>query len=506
MTSSLLHRLLRASLRQELSCFVEKAFNTLEPGTAYQHNWHVDHLCWQLSRVARGEIRRLIINVPPRSMKSITASVAFPAWVLGHDPTKRIICVSYAEDLARKLSVDTRTLLDSPWYRELFPRLRLASKRPRNTELITTQQGYRFAAGVGGAVLGRGADLIIVDDPIKATDALSAAQRRQCAEFYDNTLYTRLNDKRAGAIVIIMQRLHEDDLVGYVLEKDEWEVVSIPAIETHTRTYRLGDDAGHLYRRCAGEVLQESREPRQVLEQIRRSQGSLTFSAQYQQAPVPAEGNIVKREWLRFYKDPPAAFDFTVASWDTASTLSQSADYSVGTVWGAKGLDFYLLDLVRGRFEVPELRREVLRLSRHWGVDQTVIEDSDIGRAITQDLRRAGEYRAILKKPRFDKEARCLAQSARFEAGQVHVPQEAPWLASWIAELLAFPNGRHDDQVDSTSQALDYLSARTLPVHAARQPQPRPQGRPRPAGVARPAYPNRPNPNPLETWQNDQQV
>jgi hypothetical protein len=109
MTSSLLHRLLRASLRQELSCFVEKAFNTLEPGTAYQHNWHVDHLCWQLSRVARGEIRRLIINVPPRSMKSITASVAFPAWVLGHDPTKRIICVSYAEDLARKLSVDTRT-------------------------------------------------------------------------------------------------------------------------------------------------------------------------------------------------------------------------------------------------------------------------------------------------------------------------------------------------------------------------------------------------------------
>jgi predicted phage terminase large subunit-like protein len=156
--------------------------------------------------------------------------------------------------------------------------------------------------------------------------------------------------------------------------------------------------------------------------------------------------------------------------------------------------------------EVPELRREVLRLSRHWGVDQTVIEDSDIGRAITQDLRRAGEYRAILKKPRFDKEARCLAQSARFEAGQVHVPQEAPWLASWIAELLAFPNGRHDDQVDSTSQALDYLSARTLPVHAARQPQPRPQGRQRPAGVARPAYPNRPNPNPLETWQNDPAV
>ena len=365
--SSVLRRVLRAGLRQELPCFVHKAFCTLEPGTAYQHNWHVDHLCWQLARVARGELRRVIFNVPPRSMKSITTSVAFPAWVLGHDPTKRIICVSYAEDLARKLSVDTRTLLDSPWYRELFPRLQLASKRPRNTELITTAQGYRFASGVGGAVLGRGADLIIVDDPIKATDALSAAERRRVAEFYDNTLYTRLNDKRTGAIVLIMQRLHQDDLVGHVLERDDWEVVAIPAIATEDRSYQLSDDPGHVYFRRAGEVLQDSREPRAVLEQIRRSQGSLTFSAQYQQAPVPAEGNIVKREWLRFYADPPSAFDFTVASWDTASTLSESADYSVGTVWGAKGLDFYLLDLVRGRFEVPELRREVVRLSRALG-------------------------------------------------------------------------------------------------------------------------------------------
>jgi hypothetical protein len=206
-------------------------FTTLEPGTEYQHNWHVDHICWQLTRVARGELRRLIINVPPRSMKSITVSVAFTAWVLGLDPTKRIMCVSYAEDFARKLSIDTRTVLDSPWYGRAFPRLELASRRPRNVELVTTERGYRFAAGVGGGVLGRGADLIVIDDPIKAVDALSAAERRRVNEFYDNTLYTRLDDKRHGAIVIIMQRLHEDDLVGHVLEKDDWELVSIPAIE-----------------------------------------------------------------------------------------------------------------------------------------------------------------------------------------------------------------------------------------------------------------------------------
>jgi predicted phage terminase large subunit-like protein len=495
-------RLLRAALREHLSAFVEKTFATLEPGTAYQHNWHIDHLCWQLGRVASGEVRRLIINVPPRSMKSITASVAFPAWVLGRDPTRRMICVSYAEDLARKLSVDTRTVLDSPWYRELFPRMQLASKR--NAELITTQHGYRFAAGVGGSILGRGADLIIVDDPIKASDALSVAGRRQVAEFYDNTLYTRLNNKQTGSIVIIMQRPHQDDLVGHVLDKDEWEVVSIPAIEAEDRAYQLSDRGGHDYYRAAGEVLLPNREPRAILEQIRRSLGSLTFSAQYQQMPVPPEGNIVKREWLRFYEKAPATFDLTIASWDTASTLSEGADYSVGTVWGMKGLDFYLLDLVRGRFEVPELRREVVRLSKAWRADQTVIEDTDIGRAITQDLRRSGEYRAILRKPRFDKQARFLAQSARFEAGQVHVPREASWLAGWLEELLAFPNGRHDDQVDSTSQALHYLSGRALPAERDREPRQRPLSLKRPAGFERPlGFEKRRRPNPMDTWQDD---
>jgi predicted phage terminase large subunit-like protein len=174
-----------------------------------------------------------------------------------------------------------------------------------------------------------------------------------------------------------------------------------------------------------------------------------------------------------------------VASWDTASTITETADYSVGTVWGAKGLDYYLLDLVRHRMELPDLRREVLRLSAHWQVDQTLIEDTELGRALVQDIRRSGSLRPILSKPRFDKQARMLAQSARFEAGQVHTPREAPWLAPWLDELLAFPNGRHDDQVDSTSQALSYLTARTHALQRNRTPQPRPRARPRPAGHSR---------------------
>ena len=166
-------------LRQNFSAFNKKVFATLEPGTAYPHNWHMDHLAWQLTRIARGEIRRLIINVPPRSGKSITVSVAFTAWLMGRDPRRRIIAVSYAEDLARKLSLDTRRVMESAWYRELFPALELVQGRQRTMELTTTLQGARFAAGVGGSVLGRGADLIVVDVTCDATDGAHADQVTQ---------------------------------------------------------------------------------------------------------------------------------------------------------------------------------------------------------------------------------------------------------------------------------------------------------------------------------------
>ena len=452
-------RLIRAALRGDLMAFNQRAFMTLEPGTAFQPNWHLEHLCHALSRVQRGEVRRLIINVPPRSGKSLLASVAFPMFAMGHDPTRRIICVSHTESLARKFSIDRRTIALMPWYGQLFSEMRLPNRRPRDLELTTTLAGSIFAAGAGGAILGRGADLIVVDDPLKGMDGLSEAKRRNIAEFYDNTLSTRLNDKKTGAIVIVMQRLHEDDLVGHVMRKEEWEVVSLPAIATETVSYPLSFDPGDIYLRQAGEVLDQVREPLEVLEQQRRIQGSLMFSAQYQQNPVPADGNVVKREWLRTYDRVPR-FDRVVVSWDTASTLLETSDWSVGTVWGAVGLDYYLVNVVRGRFESPDLRRQILALSAKYEADATLIEDTELGRAIEQDLRRTKELRALMRRPRFDKRARLEAQCARFEGGQVYVPQDAPWLADYINELMAFPNGRHDDQVDSTSQALQYLTSR----------------------------------------------
>jgi predicted phage terminase large subunit-like protein len=330
----------------------------------------------------------------------------------------------------------------------------------RRDEIITSKRGYRFAGSIGGSILGRGADIILIDDPIKGLlAALSAAERRRVAEFYNGTLYSRLNDKLKGAIVIVMQRLHQDDLVGHVLEKESWEQLVIPAVSEEKQTYALGD--GRLHRRMRGEVLHPEREPLEILEIARRNLGTMNVSAQYQQNPLPASGNIIKREWLRYYQERCEHYERTIASWDTASTIQESADWSVGTVWGIKGDQFHLIDVVRGRWEVPDLRRRILDLSAHYSVDATLIEDTELGRAITQDLRHTGNLRPILRTARFDKQARLLAQTARFEAGQVVIPREAPWLGAYLEELLAFPASRHDDQVDSTSQALRYLTAHT---------------------------------------------
>jgi predicted phage terminase large subunit-like protein len=452
---------LRAALRADLRVFAHKTFRTLEPATPFRENWHLDTFGYHLERVARGECRRLIINVPPRSMKSIYASVAFPAWLLGRDPSKKVMCVSYGHDLTRKHSLDFRTIVESDWYRRLFPSFGMERRRQRNSEITTAANGYRFASAMGGGLLGRGADFIIIDDPIKPQDAASEALRRHANELYDSSIYTRLNEKTEGSIVIVMQRLHDDDLVGHVLEKEDWEVVAIPAIEIEDRDYRTGPLPNNVYFRRAGEVLHPEREPREILDLLRRNLGSLSFSAQYQQQPLPLEGNYLKRQWLRYYDQAPAEFDLVMASWDTASTDNENSDYSVCTVWGLHDQEVYLLDVVRERLEMPDLRRLIEVTHQQWQAAATLIEDTDVGRAIGQDLRRSSPIvKPIMWPIKYDKEARFLAQSPKFESGQVLLPREASWLSTYIGELLAFPNGRHDDQVDSTAHALHWRTSR----------------------------------------------
>ena len=243
MTSSIGGQLLTpreedAQLRLDFAAFAQRCFRELNPLTPLAMNWHIEVMAAKLTAVYQGKIRRLIINVPPRYLKSLLGSVAFPAWCLGHDPSLQMLCVSYAQDLADKLARDCRRIMMSEWYQRLFP-TRLSPTRQAVPEFETTALGCRLATSTGGVLTGRGADIITIDDPLKPEEALSKALRQACNEWFVHTLYSRLNDKRTGALLLIMQRLHEDDLVGHVLGLEPWEVLSFPAIAEKDEEHRI---------------------------------------------------------------------------------------------------------------------------------------------------------------------------------------------------------------------------------------------------------------------------
>jgi predicted phage terminase large subunit-like protein len=456
MTSPTDARILEALLRADFRAFVHKAFATLSPGQLYISTWHIEAIAWQLERVRRGEIRRLIINMPPRSLKSIMASVAFPAFVLGHDPSRRIICVSYSGDLSRKHSNDFRALLESSWYRGTFPNARIGPYKNSETEIELTARGFRLATSVGGTLTGRGGDIIVIDDPLKPDDALSETKRSAANQWFANTLLSRLDDKRTGAIVIVIQRVHMDDLTGFLLsQSSEWELLSLPAIAEFDETVALGNGGSH--RRRFGEAISPEREPAPVLEALKLQIGSDAFSAQYQQAPVPPGGAMVKRHWVRRYGDElpsPAEQLMTVQSWDTASKGGPDNDWSVCTTWIlTRRKRWYLLDVWRRRVDYPGLKAAAQELARRWNAQRVLVEDAGTGTALVQELR--GVISGIIAvKPVGDKPSRMAVASAKFEAGQVFLPERANWLPDLDAELFAFPGGRHDDQCDSISQAL----------------------------------------------------
>lgn len=454
---------LPALLRSELRYFVWKVFITVLPGTIYLPNWHIEAIVYQLLRLHYGESRRLLINQPPRSLKSICVSIAYVAWLLGHNPSRRIIVVSYSNDFAVELHRQFRMVIDAEWYQALFPAMRVA--KDTGTELVTTMGGSRYATSVGGTLTGRGADLIIIDDPLKAEDANSELARKRVIDWYGGTLVSRLNDKENGPIVVVMQRLHEDDLAGHLMRQDGWQLLELPAIAVADAKIQIDKDK--YFTRRVGDVLHPARESKEVLDSIKSEIGSLMFSAQYQQRPVPLEGNLIRREWLRQYDSLPSRGPRSrvVQSWDTASMTGDGNDYSVCTTWLVNASDFYLVNVFRGRLQYPDLRRKVATLAAHHGAGTVLIENAGPGMMLLQDLQRdtpQGMTHPIGIKPEGSKADRMVAQSAKIEAGHVHIPKEAEWLDDFLLEVLAFPKGRHDDQIDSVSQFLNWAATRWL--------------------------------------------
>jgi predicted phage terminase large subunit-like protein len=453
-------RVLYAILRQNFRSFLRKVFHTVSPADRFIDGWPVKAIAYQLERVARGETQRLIINQPPRSLKSIAASVALPAFVLGHQPHRRIICVSYASDLARKMSNDFRAVLESDWYRAVFPSTRIGSVKDSESEMETTQRGFRLATSIGGTLTGRGGNLVIIDDPLKPIDALSETKRMAANQWFANTLLSRLDDKRSGAIVIVMQRVHLDDLTGFVLGgEDEWTCLSLPAIAESEEVIPL--DFGRYYRRLPGEALWPEREPIEVLNKLRLQLGSDIFSAQYQQSPVPPGGAMIKRGWVMRYTEPPAPSSvwYTVQSWDTAIKGGPDNDWSVCTTWSlTENTCWYLVDVWRQRVNYPALKAKVQELAAQWRADQVLVEESGTAIGLIEELKfKIPGLTGI--KPEHNKETRMALASAKFEAHQVYLPERASWLPELEAELFSFPGSKHDDQIDSISQAIQHNSS-----------------------------------------------
>jgi predicted phage terminase large subunit-like protein len=329
----------------------------------------------------------------------------------------------------------------------------IRSGEPIDEDAKAKLPGVATPPAIDGALTGRGGDIIIIDDPIAALAALSQKSRDHVANWYVNTLLSRLDDKQNGAIVLVMQRLHEDDLAGVLLRgSDEWTVLSLPAIAEQDEQIPIGN--GQVHVRHAGDVLHPEREPREVLESLRAQLGADTFAAQYQQRPVPPDGAMIKRPWVRRYDQLPTS-GLIIQSWDVANKQGEENDYSVCTTWLIDENRYYLTDVLRGRFDFPTLRRKVAEQAKLHKASQVLIEDAGFGTALIQDLKTA-DFSVIAIKPEYDKKIRMGIQAGKFENGQVLFPKEEPWLRDLEDELFAFPSGRHDDQVDSISQALSY--------------------------------------------------
>lgn len=441
-------------LRNDLSAFIHKTFHTVNPGVKYNHNWHIDLIAEYLKEVCAGNIKRLIINVPPRSLKSVCVSVAFPAWVLGNRPHSRIIVASYSELLSLKHSTDCRLVVSSKWFDNVFPDFELNPSQNEKHKFATTQNGYRFATSVGGSLTGEGGDILVVDDPHNPQQVMSEKYRSKTLEWFSNTFVSRLNDKKNGAIIIVMQRLHPNDLVGYLLDKadNDWEVLSIPAIADEDVYYSIG---GFEKFRQKGDILHPSREGKKEIERIKKDMGSYVFLAQYQQKPVVKEGGMVKEGWIKRYSTNVGLNKFYL-SFDTAIKTGIKNDPSVCTVWSELDNNLYLLDVCREWLEYPDLKKRTFELIKKWKPEVVLIEDKASGQSLIQDLKKEVATPIVGVKVSKDKVTRFASVSPFFEAGNIFLPNEASWLTDYEIELYGFPFCEHDDQVDSTSQFLQW--------------------------------------------------
>lgn len=452
--AKLLAKAMHQLARDDFYVFAVRAFRELHD-VPYQDNWHIAAIAWQLVQVERGDITRLIITMPPRTMKSFLGSVCLPAWMLGRNPSTKIICASYAQALSNEFAYEMRRLMQTPWYRSVFPNLHIDSKKASVDEVKTTRGGYRLSTSVGGSLTGRGADLIVIDDPIKAGDALSQTVMASAIAWYSNTVSSRLNNQKIGKIVVVAQRLQPEDLPGQLAATGNWEELTLPMEAWRDQDIELNAD--QWITRQAGHLLHEDRFGEEQIRRLRSEMTEQDFEAQYNQRPLPPGGALFKLQWLKRYDERPPVHEIQgiFQSWDTAYEVAEGNDYSVCSTWALCGKRYFLLDIFRERLQFPDLERAVYNQREKWSADLVIVESAGSGISLFQNIRTHTRQFWIVKiNPSGSKQHRASQQSPKFERGEVYVPTSAAWLKTFEDELISFPHVKHDDQVDSVVQFL----------------------------------------------------
>jgi predicted phage terminase large subunit-like protein len=464
------------SRRSFYEFFKEFAWPVLQPGTPYSDNWHIQAICEHLEAVSRGEIKRLIINLPFRLLKSSIVSQAWPAWDWIDNPSKQFLTASYAKDVATRDAVNSRRIIDSDRYRAAWgDRFKLTTDQDTKQRYDNDKMGTRTISSTDGAATGFGGDRIILDDPISAKEADSEIARLASIEFYKGTIATRLNNAQEGAIVLVHQRLNEGDLTGYLLKEEVgiWEHLILPM--RYKKEYAKTTCLGYQDPRTKeGELIHPERLNETTISKMEITLGSFHTAAQLAQRPTTRGGVIIKGEWYKRYQVlPPIRYRNIYA--DTAQKTKERNDYSVFECWG-HGYDgnIYLIDLIRGKWEAPELLKRARDFwAKHKGMESQLslpvigslrkakIEDKSSGTGLIQQLMTGDATHAKIPVDAIqrstDKLIRVGDGLPHIEAGFVWIPEEAPWVADFISENEAFTNNDshpHDDQIDPEMDAI----------------------------------------------------
>lgn len=490
-------------LQGSLYKFLRASWHLVEPA-AFVDGWHIRAICTHLEAVARGEIRSLLVNIPPRHAKSLIVSVFYPCWRWTWDAKHRFLFASYAESLSVRDSLKCRDLIKSAWYQSRWPDVKIKPDQDQKTRFDLDTAGYRIASSVGGSTTGEGGDTIVVDDPHALDDAFSDANRESALRWWSNTMGSRLNDRMTGSRIVICQRIHEADLSGHLLEneKGDWAHLCLPAEYVPGKTYAnpLGWKDP---RATSGELLWPERFPAKEQEKIKAGAMSYTYSGQQQQDPQPAEGGIFSAKSFRYFRrddvfyvleTPQGKRLFPVDSvmvfqtFDTAIKTKESNDYTVCLTAGiTPENDLLVLDVERARIPVPEQYGFTVRMRQRFPrIVFQFVEDKSSGQGLIQEAARSRfpflnlterlREREVPQLVAGDKQQRAVPVAIMYEAGKVYHLSGSTWLPAFEHELAHFPVGVHDDMVDALAYAGICLKY---------GPRPRPKG-----GNAAPTKPN----------------